>query len=205
MSRNALKSSPKTVRKIDRRVRRTRDVLGDALVELMHEKPFPDITVQQVLDRAGVSRSTFYTHYRDKDDLFLSDVEDFLELMAFHLSRQGDRSNRVAPVRELLAHIAEWQEFHGVLVKAGKIRDFLELGQGYFARAIEQRLAERENGDRARSVARGRKASTALAQMLAGALMSLLTWWITSGKLGTPAELDELYHRMVWSGIQPGP
>jgi AcrR family transcriptional regulator len=201
MSRNALKSSPKTVRKIDRRVRRTRDVLGDALVELMHEKPFPDITVQQVLDRAGVSRSTFYTHYRDKNDLFLSDVEDFLELMAFHLSRQGDTSNRVAPVRELFAHIAEWREFHGVLVKAGKIRDFLELGQGYFARAIEQRLAELENGRLARSAGRGRPASTALAQMFAGALLSLLTWWITSGTRGTPAELDELYHRMVWSGI----
>jgi AcrR family transcriptional regulator len=134
MSRNAVKVSPKTVKKTDCRVRRTRDALGDALVALMHEKPFAEITVQHVLDRAGVSRSTFYTHYRDKDDLFLSDVEDFLELMAFHLSRQGDRSNRVAPVRELFTHVAEWREFHGVLVKAGKIRDFLELGQGYFAR-----------------------------------------------------------------------
>lgn len=129
MSRNAVKASPKTVKKTDRRVRRTRDALGDALVALMHEKPFAEITVQHLLDRAGVSRSTFYTHYRDKDDLFLSDVEDFLELMAFHLSRQGDRSNRMAPVRELFTHVAEWQEFHGVLVKAGKIRDFLELAR----------------------------------------------------------------------------
>jgi len=46
---------------------------------LMHEKNFDDITVQNVLDRAGVGRSTFYVHYRDKEDLFLSDVEDFLD------------------------------------------------------------------------------------------------------------------------------
>lgn len=39
----------------------TRDLLGDALVDLMHEKPFAAITVQQVIDRADVGRSTFYT------------------------------------------------------------------------------------------------------------------------------------------------
>jgi AcrR family transcriptional regulator len=53
-------------RKKDRRVVRTRDTLGDALVALMREKNFEKITVQEVLDRAGVGRSTFYVHYRDK-------------------------------------------------------------------------------------------------------------------------------------------
>jgi len=45
----------------------------------MQEKSFEEITVQDLLERAGVGRSTFYVHYRDKDDLFLSDVEDFFE------------------------------------------------------------------------------------------------------------------------------
>ena len=46
-------------KKTDARVRRTRDALVGALVELMHEKPFDTITVQDVLDRAHVGRSTF--------------------------------------------------------------------------------------------------------------------------------------------------
>src|SRR5947208_3389919 len=54
----------------DPRVRRTRDALGDALVALMQEKEFASIRVQDVLDRAGVGRSTFYEHFKDKDDLF---------------------------------------------------------------------------------------------------------------------------------------
>ena len=74
--------------KQDRRILRTRDKLGDALIALMQEKDFDDITVQNVLDRAGVGRSTFYVHYRDKNDLFLSDVEDFLELTSSALKRQ---------------------------------------------------------------------------------------------------------------------
>ncbi len=65
MSRNIAK------RKIDQRIRRTRDQLGDALMELALEKPFDAITVQDVIDLAGVSRSTFYVHYNDKDDLIL--------------------------------------------------------------------------------------------------------------------------------------
>lgn len=205
MSRNTSASAPKVHRsavtpKIDRRVRRTRDVLGDALVELMHEKPFEAITVQHVLDRAHVGRSTFYTHYSDKNDLFLSDVEDFFEGMAFLLARRGEVSNRVAPVREFFAHVAEWHEFHAAVVKAGKVREVLELGQGYFARAIEQRLGALPS---ARAVTSTRR--TALAHAFAGALLSLLSWWIDRGMPASPAQMDNLYHQMVWSGVGTPP
>ena len=64
--------------KLDRRTARTRNLLGDALIELIQEKPFDSVTVQDVLDRAGVGRSTFYVHYKDKDDLFFSDAGSFL-------------------------------------------------------------------------------------------------------------------------------
>jgi len=206
MSRNTAKPSPKQTTKqskpVDRRVRHTRDALGDALISLMQEKPFEQITVQHVLDRAGVSRSTFYTHYRDKNDLFLSDVEEFLDFMAFSLSRHGDKSNRVAPVRELFAHVGEMRKFHAVLVASEKIHDFLELSQGYFARGIEQRLGELPV---ASAISAARR--TALAQMFAGGLMSLMSWWIDHDMPGPPAEMDELFHQMVWTsvGIQTKP
>jgi AcrR family transcriptional regulator len=181
---------------MDSRVRRTRDVLGDALVELMHEKPFDAITVQQVLDRAGVGRSTFYTHYRDKNDLFLSDVDDFFELMATLLLRGREASTRVAPVRELFAHVGEWRAFHRTLVAAGKIQDVLEVAQGHFARAIERRLAELPQ---ARAIKSGRRA--AMAHALAGALLSLMSWWIDRAMPASPEQMDELYHQMVWCGV----
>src|SRR6476659_9236275 len=91
-----LKLKAKEKPKMDRRERRTRDALGDALIELMHQRPFKSIKVQDVLDRAGVSRATFYAHYRDKDDLFFSDVEEFWEMVSSMLDRCGEDSNRVA-------------------------------------------------------------------------------------------------------------
>lgn len=56
----------------DRRVRRTRRILHEALITLILSKGYERITVQDILDRADVGRSTFYAHYRDKDDLLLS-------------------------------------------------------------------------------------------------------------------------------------
>jgi AcrR family transcriptional regulator len=190
--------APKTtMAKVDRRVLRTRDTLGDALVELMQEKTFDDITVQDVLDRAGVGRSTFYAHYRDKDDLFLSDVEDFLEMMATLLTRHGVRVERVAPVAELFGHIAEVREFVAALVASGKMQDVLELGQGFFARSIEERLLlARVEMEPAKLKAH--------AYALAGALFSLLDWWVDHGMTEKPEAMDALYHRMVWNGLKPG-
>src|SRR5687768_18535965 len=91
-------------KKTDARVRRTRDALGDALVALMQEKPFDTITVQDVLDRAKVGRSTFYSHYSDKDDLLMSDAEEFFESVSMLLSLRGDESDRVFPVQEFFSH-----------------------------------------------------------------------------------------------------
>jgi len=181
---------------MDSRERRTRDALGDALVELMHQKPFPSITVQNVLDRAGVARSTFYTHYRDKDDLLVSDMEEFFELMATQLSRRREISKRVAPVRELFFHVADMREFYAAMVASGKIHDAMELGRGHFARGIEQRLAGQP---RARGMPAQRR--TAAGHALAGALVSLLTWWMQRGMPFTAAEMDEIYHQMVWAGM----
>lgn len=188
-------AKPKAKPKVDRRARRTRDALGDALMELMQERPFKSITVQDVLDRAEVGRSTFYTHYRDKDDLFLSDVEDFWEMMSSMLERNGEESNRVAPVRELFTHVAEAKVFRQALMASGKVHDVMELGQGQFARAIEQRLMTL-------SPAQGTKTGpyAAAAHALAGGLFSLLFWWLDRSMPLTAAAMDELYHRFVWSG-----
>ena len=192
MSRKAQTSK----RKIDPRAQRTQHLLGDALVELMHEKPFDAITVQNVIDRAHIGRSTFYSHFRDKEDLFLSDANDFFESMASLISRRGESSNRVAPVREMFAHLAEASEFYTALIRAGKIPDVMDLARGHFARGIEQRLAELSPAHAIASASRA-----ALAHALSGALLSLLTWWIDHGMPAPPEQMDDIYHRMVWSGV----
>ena len=178
----------------DRRVLRSKDKLGGALVALMQEKPFDEITVQQVLDRAGVGRSTFYAHYSDKDDLFLSDVEDFFVILATLLTRRGASVERIAPMREFLAHLVDVRVFYAAMAASGKLQDVLELGQGLIARSIEERLL----------LARVRMEPSELkvhAHALAGAFFALVSWWVDHGMLVTPETMDARFHRLVWGGL----
>jgi AcrR family transcriptional regulator len=190
-----LRLAPET-QKTDARVRRTREALGAALITLMQEKPFDTITVQDVLDRAQVSRSTFYTHYNDKDDLLMSDAEEFFEALSMALSAHGDKSDRVFPVKEFFAHLSDVQPFFKALVKSGRYHENMDLARGHFARGIERRLSELPQGQ---SIPRNELPAIAIAH--AGALLSLLTWWLDRGMRETPEEMDELFHRMIWRTV----
>jgi AcrR family transcriptional regulator len=196
MSGNPRKKAPKRPRKTDLRVRRTRNALGTALLKLLLEKPIHDITVQDVLDRAGVGRSTFYLHFSDKDDLLLSQLETFCEFMSSVLSVRGDKSDRVVPVEEMFAHIGNQNKLYKVLAESGHLKDFFDLAEGYFARGIERRLVES-----GRLGKLPQREVAARASALAGSLLSLLRWWLDRGEKETPKQMDEMFHRMVWVGM----
>jgi AcrR family transcriptional regulator len=152
------------------------------------------LTVQEILDRAGVGRSTFYTHDRDKDDLFLSDVEDFFEMFSTALTRKGASPERLAPAEELLSHVLDARESYAALVASGKVNDVLALGRGFFARSIEERL-------RLAGVTMNSAQSAAQEHALSGSLFASLDWWIDHGMKTEPKEMDARFHRMAWSGI----
>src|SRR5246127_5702679 len=184
-------------RKLDARSSRTRNRLGMAFIELIHEMPIEDVTVQDVLDRADVGRSTFYLHFRDKNDLLLSQLERFLEHMSTVLSVNKEKSLRVAPVTEMFDHLDQQGKLYGILRDAGRLTDFFDLAQDYFARGIEQRLI-----DSGRLTKLSKSELTARANALAGSLLSLLRWWMNRIERESAAAMDEMYHRMVWNGLR---
>jgi AcrR family transcriptional regulator len=188
-------AEPKTIkaRKMDARIRRTHQRLGMALMELILVKPLDSITVQEVLDRASVGRSTFYLHFGDKNDLLLSQLEMFLETMSTMLSARKEASHRLVPVREMFNHVGGQKKIYRALSDSGRLYDFFDLAQGYFARGIEQRLAETNHP--ANTSERKR---TILAVGLTGSLLSLFRWWMETGKKTSAATMDELFHQIAW-------
>lgn len=153
-----------------------------ALVTLSLEKRFDAITVQQVLDRAAVGRTTFYARYRSKDDLLVKSFERMLAAFEGHLANDNGGPRRVAPVRELFAHIKDASGFHQALGRSRKLDDLYQAGVEHFSTTIAQRL-----GTGSGVPARG----------YAGALMALLRWWIETRAPQTPAEMDDMFHDMV--------
>ncbi|MCP3935528.1 MAG: TetR family transcriptional regulator [Actinomycetia bacterium] len=92
---------------LDRRVRRTRDRLHVALMELFQEKPYDKITVSDLIDRADVGRSTFYAHYDTKDDLLLSGLEHLTADIERFMSDEPDSHGALLPSLGIFHHIAD--------------------------------------------------------------------------------------------------
>ena len=65
--------------KIDRRVRKTRKALREAMQVLMSEKGYDQVTIEELTERADIGRTTFYLHYSAKQDLLLEQFDELLE------------------------------------------------------------------------------------------------------------------------------
>lgn len=96
----------------DRRIRRTRDALHLALIELMMERGYERVTVSDIIARADIGRSTFYAHYRDKDDLLVVSCTEFLRR---EIADSPDRS-LLAPVRVMIGLAAGYPDVYQALV-----------------------------------------------------------------------------------------
>jgi AcrR family transcriptional regulator len=94
-------------KRVDPRVKRTRKLLEQAFMELMTEKGFQSITIQDVTERATVNRATFYAHFEDKFDLLDSYIrEQFEEWLAQKapISAEFDLEH----LRQLVASVFEF-------------------------------------------------------------------------------------------------
>jgi AcrR family transcriptional regulator len=181
----------------DRRVRRTKHALGAALVELMVAEEFDAITVQRVIEKAKVGRTTFYAHFKNTDDLLLSDAERFFTLLAEYFERPGVAGNRVAPVAELLQHMRDVRAFQRALDRSGRRDVLFDLIAGHLAKLIARRIAvlTPDPGTLAVPI-------PIASRMYAGALVELVRWSLDRTETHSPAWVDARYHEVVWLGLR---
>ncbi len=182
-------------RPTDPRVRRSVHALGTALVELMHERDFDRITVQDILDHAGVGRATFYAHYRNKDDVLYSGYERMFAHFEQYLDGPSPEAGRLVPVAELLTHFGEADSFIQSLRASGKLEEIWALGVDFLAEMIERGITPAPGTIAAvpRSL---------LARMLAAALMEMMRWWLEHRATSTPAQMDGTFHALARTTLQ---
>jgi AcrR family transcriptional regulator len=189
---------PATVRnapEADPRVVRTTHALGRALIELIQERDFDDIIVQNILDRAGVARATFYAHYRNKEDVLHSSYERIFTFLEQSLDRPSPRGARLFPVAEFLDHVNESRGVAEALLMWGRLDDLCDLGVGYATRIIERRIQHSTGVDR--DISR-----PLVARMLAGALFEGMKWWYDHPSVSSPAQIDAAFHELAHSAIR---
>ncbi len=184
-------------RKHDRRSERTRQMLGDALVSLMLERRYADLTVQDILDRANIGRSTFYAHFWDKDDLLACTLERMLEM----LSRQMDQGTREAtalfPSLGLFQHVQEqYHLLYRAFAPSQGSEMITQMLRGHLCNYAEQRLR------RLLPTSTADLTITVTAQAVVGAFLALLQWWLEQEMPLSPEQMDAHFRQLVLPGVQ---
>jgi len=184
--------------KTDRRSQRTQRNLHEALMSLMLEKRYDDITVQNIIDRADVGRSTFYAHFQDKEDLMTSGLMRLMQTLSEMVAEPSVRGEeRLLPTRELFEHVQESQNLFRGLVRGRGLELFFEKGQGFWIQKLTTDLRARLPEDQRPSVP-----IPVIAQFVAGTFVTMLRWWLDNKMPYSPKEMDDMLQRLIQPGVQ---
>jgi AcrR family transcriptional regulator len=189
-------------KKEDRRIVRTRRMMHEALMALIVEKGYEAVTVQDILDRADVGRSTFYAHYRDKDELLLSGFEHLRtlfeqqqqSLLAAKHDGNGPEFNFIL---ELFRHTGQ----HHKLYKAIAGKQSGEMILKYLHRYLYDMLIVPHT-----ALMKNKKAPPVPIEItthwLVNSLLSLMIWWLENNMPYSAGKMDELFRTLTMPGIE---
>jgi AcrR family transcriptional regulator len=178
----------------DRRVRRTRRVLIEALVALILEKGYSKLTVQDIIDRADVSRSTFYAHFRDREALLVAcfdNLRDELRQEVEAATQGASLPDPARPAAAIFAHARRRRPVYRAL--CGRQGGTTVLGHlhGLVRELLQEQLQPHAAADGSDVPVE------VVAEFHASATVGLLSWWVRRDFPYEPSELAGMYRRLA--------
>lgn len=182
-------------KKTDRRSQRTRLALGEALTALMRQKSYDAITVQDILARANVGRTTFYAHFMDKEDLLMTEFQRVVHELDRQALQTDPGPAQIFPSLALFRHVKEFEAIYKALTFGRGLELIYKHFQAQLDVYVEARLAARVPAAHTPTVP-----LPLLAHWVTGTFLSLLTWWIDHKSAETPEHMDAWF----WLIVRPG-
>lgn len=179
---------------IDRRARRTRALLADALIELGGERGVDGIEVGELAAAAGVARSTFYTHYSGKDDFLIASFVNLLGMAEEALRAKCPDREDIVPSAPLFAHVAQAGDFARNVAKSDIFPRQMEAGEAKLRAIAESNIARRMPHWPAE-----RRRETAI--YIAAGFIGLLRWWMCNGLRQSPEDMQRAFFRLSQAAL----
>ena len=189
-------------KRVDRRVQRTRQLLSKALMSLIVEKGYHSVTVQDIIDRANLGRSTFYAHYQDKEDLLLSGIDEVVHsLIGGDVATSKDKQEMGMPPRILsteiiFQHAQEEYQLHKAIFGGRGMDVMIKEIQKHLCSHIEEQINQLLPDEKSPPVA-----LSIISNYLAGALLTLLVWWLENDMPYSPERMDALFQELSMPGV----
>jgi AcrR family transcriptional regulator len=177
---------------LDRRAQRSRELILEALFALMTERGYERLTIQNVIDRAGVGRATFYAHFDSKDELLAASIGRLRAWLVQAGRQAGDVP--LGFTLPFFQHLASHQRIYRLTV--GRESEFS------VERHVRRMLMELVRDDLRQRHPSAPSARLDLAiHYVVGALWSMFIWWMESEAPLPPEELDALFQRLTLPGL----
>lgn len=180
-----------TDKKLDRRIQRTRELLQQAMIELVSEKSYEAISIQDITDRANTARTTFYLHYTDKDELLFNSVRDMIEelLAGMQPGHEGMATS--------FEHIAQHAAFYRAILGEQGSPAFVSRLSDFVASVVRERMLSQ-------MTAPGETPRLPLDFMthyLVGAYVGTATWWLNHDMPYSTQEMAQMINDLADKGL----
>jgi AcrR family transcriptional regulator len=198
-------------KKPDRRTSRTRRQLRDSLLSLVLEKGYDTVTVEEITARADLGRTTFYLHYRDKEELLLESIDSMVDGMVEMFSqlplsawKPGLHPEQAlhTPIQFIFEHAASHADLYRIILRGEGRSQATERLREIIVRAanrfLEVRLA------RERPEIHPVIPLEVFANYFAGSLLGIVTWWLENNLPYPPEQMAEMFEMMFFQGAGRG-
>ncbi len=186
-----------TKQRQDRRSQRTQQALIDALIALLVVKHYDEITINDVIIRANVGRSTFYAHYQSKDDLLKSGFERVLDLLIHHISFSEAGQYLQLDTTQLFRHAQGHYELYRTLVWGSGFELLARDGHASLGAKFQESFNLLFSGKPEPSIP-----LEILSYSMAGTLLILLKWWLDNKMPYSPERMDVIFQQLVMSSAR---
>jgi len=196
--------------KMDRRVQRTLQSLRTALLELINEKNYDEISIEEITERANVGRTTFYLHYKDKEDLLMEEFSAIMYERAQVLSEIPfsvwvpaseealKKSIALQPLLLGFEHIHNNSELYNLFLKSTNSSKIVERIRQISTDAIVRFVETKMETDPIPLLAE--VPIEFFAAFFSGALISVVGWWIREDMRHSPEEVTNMFRSLFFSG-----
>jgi len=196
--------------KIDRRVIRTRRQLREALLSLILEKGYDGVTIEEITDRADVGRTTFYLHYKDKEELLLECINGAIDelvdeitsipLSAWQLAPEEDqvKLSRDNPILQIFYYVAENADLYRIIMHGTGSGQTQNRVRNIIANAVSEFLKDR--AEQQAIILNPTVPLEVFSNYFAGSLMSLVAWWLDMDMPYKPEEMTRMFQKMFFPG-----
>ncbi|WP_395644976.1 TetR/AcrR family transcriptional regulator [Terricaulis sp.] len=174
---------------IDKRVARTRALLSQALLDLGAEHGVDAIDVGDLIESAGIGRSTFYAHYTSKQDFLCAAFVNLIAGMERLAAAREPERQDLLPSRYIFAHIEEARDFATKTARSEAQPRLLAAGEAKLRAIAEENLARLKPDWTAE---RRREAAV----FVAAGFVGMLHWWMLGGVKQSAAKMQAAFERL---------